>query len=37
MQELTWSLFCQTGNIETYLLYKALEKENQIQNAEISV
>jgi len=27
MIDLTWKLFSQTGNIETYLLYKELEKE----------
>jgi len=25
--ELTWQLFCQTGNIEAYLLLKELEEE----------
>ena len=27
MIDLTWKLFSQTGDIETYLLYKELEKE----------
>lgn len=27
--ESTWKLFCQTGNIEAYLLYKELEGEPQ--------
>ncbi|WP_156290701.1 YqzL family protein [Oceanobacillus salinisoli] len=27
MIDLTWKLFSQTGNIETYLLYKELENE----------
>lgn len=29
MLDLTWKVFTQTGNIDTYLLYKELEKENQ--------
>lgn len=29
MLNLTWELFTQTGNIETYLLYKQLEDEEQ--------
>nr|WP_235887855.1 YqzL family protein [Neobacillus paridis] len=27
--DLTWKVFTQTGNIDTYLLFKELEKENQ--------
>lgn len=27
MLEFTWKLFSETGNIDTYLLYKELEKE----------
>lgn len=27
MIDVTWKLFCQTGNIETYLLLKELEKD----------
>ncbi|MFB6465773.1 YqzL family protein [Cytobacillus sp. Hz8] len=29
MLEFTWKVFSQTGNIDTYLLFKELEKENQ--------
>ncbi|MDZ5470950.1 YqzL family protein (plasmid) [Bacillus sp. 31A1R] len=29
MLDLTWKVFTQTGNIDTYLLFKELEKENQ--------
>ena len=30
MIELTWKLFCQTGNIETYLLLKELEDDQEV-------
>lgn len=29
MLDLTWKVFTQTGNIDTYLLFKELEKEKQ--------
>jgi hypothetical protein len=29
MLDFTWKLFSQTGNIDTYLLFKELEKDNQ--------
>lgn len=29
MMDFTWKIFAQTGSIDTYLLYKELEKENQ--------
>jgi DNA polymerase elongation subunit (family B) len=29
MMEFTWKVFSQTGNVDTYLLFKELEKENQ--------
>ncbi|ANB61430.1 YqzL family protein [Anoxybacteroides amylolyticum] len=29
MLEFTWKLFSQTGNIDTYLLFKELEREHQ--------
>jgi hypothetical protein len=29
MMDFTWKVFLQTGNIDTYLLIKELEKENQ--------
>jgi hypothetical protein len=29
MLDFTWKLFLQTGNIDTYLLFKELEKENR--------
>ncbi|WP_075982339.1 YqzL family protein [Bacillus massilinigeriensis] len=29
MLEFTWKVFSQTGNIDTYLLFKELQKENQ--------
>ena len=28
MLDFTWKVFTQTGNIDTYLLFKELEKEN---------
>lgn len=29
MMDFSWKVFLQTGNIDTYLLIKELEKENQ--------
>lgn len=29
MLDFTWKVFLQTGNVDTYLLLKELEKENQ--------
>jgi hypothetical protein len=29
MIDFTWKLFSQTGNIDTYLLFKEIERENQ--------
>lgn len=29
MMDFTWKVFTQTGNIDTYLLFKEMEKENQ--------
>lgn len=29
MLDFTWKVFTQTGNIDTYLLFKELEKETQ--------
>lgn len=29
MLEFTWKIFSNTGNIDTYLLFKELEKDNQ--------
>jgi hypothetical protein len=29
MLDFTWRVFVQTGNIDTYLLFKELEKENK--------
>lgn len=29
MLDFTWKVFAQTGNIDTYLLFKELEKENK--------
>ena len=34
--ELTWKLFCQTGNIETYLLLKELEEDQNNKTYEQS-
>ncbi|MCY8418814.1 YqzL family protein, partial [Bacillus spizizenii] len=28
MLNFTWNVFSQTGNVDTYLLFKELEKEN---------
>ncbi|RDI44000.1 YqzL family protein [Falsibacillus pallidus] len=30
MLELTWKFFVQTGSIDTYLLFKELEKDNPV-------
>ncbi|MGC4375994.1 YqzL family protein [Fictibacillus sp. Mic-4] len=27
MKEFTWKVFCETGSIDTYLLFKELEKD----------
>ncbi|MCQ6273642.1 YqzL family protein [Bacillus sp. V3B] len=29
MLDFTWKVFSQTGNVDTYLLFKELEKENK--------
>ena len=29
MLDFTWKVFSQTGNVDTYLLFKELDKENQ--------
>ncbi|GCD81804.1 YqzL family protein [Parageobacillus thermoglucosidasius] len=34
MIEFTWKLFSQTGNIDTYLLFKELEREQQPSSDE---
>jgi hypothetical protein len=34
MLEFTWKLFSQTGNIDTYLLFKELEREQQLRGDE---
>ncbi|MBE3570871.1 MAG: YqzL family protein [Bacillales bacterium] len=34
MLDFTWKLFLKTGNIDTYLLYKELEKESQSARLE---
>ncbi|WP_306432559.1 YqzL family protein [Oceanobacillus sp. J11TS1] len=31
---MTWNLFCQTGNIETYLLLKELEQQGELTQEE---
>lgn len=33
MIDLTWKLFSQTGNIDTYLLFKELEDDDYVQSA----
>lgn len=30
--DLTWKLFCMTGNIDTYLLFKEMEGFNELDN-----
>jgi hypothetical protein len=37
MLEFTWKLFSQTGNIDTYLLFKELEREQQFSSNEQKV
>ncbi|NNV05431.1 YqzL family protein [Geobacillus sp. C56-T2] len=34
MLEFTWKLFSQTGNIDTYLLFKELEREQKLYGEE---
>ncbi|GAB3050887.1 YqzL family protein [Virgibacillus ainsalahensis] len=34
MIDITWKIFSQTGNIETYLLMKELENEPQVNEFE---
>ncbi|AXM89779.1 MULTISPECIES: YqzL family protein [Anoxybacillus] len=34
MLDFTWKLFSQTGNIDTYLLFKELERETQEQASD---
>jgi hypothetical protein len=34
MLEFTWKLFSQTGNIDTYLLFKELEREQRLGGEE---
>ncbi|MFC7372541.1 YqzL family protein [Fictibacillus iocasae] len=29
MKDFTWKVFCETGNIDTYLLFKELESEGE--------
>lgn len=36
MLDFTWKLFSQTGNIDTYLLFKELEREAQEQANDLS-
>lgn len=33
MNDLTWKVFSQTGNIETYLLWKELESDSSIKTS----
>lgn len=34
MLEFTWKIFCMTGNIDTYLLFKELENERKRLSSE---
>lgn len=34
MLDITWKLFSQTGSVDTYLLMKEIEKENQEPDKE---
>ncbi|MCA1031789.1 YqzL family protein [Bacillus timonensis] len=41
MLDFTWKVFSNTGNIDTYLLFKEMEKENQegpdlLENEELA-
>lgn len=36
MKEFTWKVFCETGNIDTYLLYKELDHEITALSAVIT-
>ncbi|MFB4211858.1 YqzL family protein [Shouchella sp. JSM 1781072] len=35
MLVLSWKVFSQTGNIETYLLHKELERDNDMDEGEV--
>lgn len=35
MLNFTWNVFSQTGNVDTYLLFKELEKENMERPEEL--
>ena len=35
MSNFTWNVFSQTGNVDTYLLFKELEKENMERPEEL--
>ncbi len=35
LMSITWNMFIETGDIEAYLLYKSVSKNNQETDAEI--
>ncbi len=35
--DLTWKLFCMTGNIDTYLLMKELENDEEYQDERLTI
>ncbi len=37
MIDFSWKVFSQTGNIETYLIFKELEQENQEQETDLEI
>ncbi|WP_349407867.1 YqzL family protein [Pseudalkalibacillus sp. SCS-8] len=37
MRDFTWKLFCETGNIDTYLLWKELEEEDDFSPEVLEV
>ncbi|WP_226656842.1 YqzL family protein [Guptibacillus hwajinpoensis] len=36
MLEFTWKIFCETGNIDTYLLLKEMETPNDEENDSLA-
>ncbi|GGE47111.1 hypothetical protein GCM10011391_27420 [Pullulanibacillus camelliae] len=34
MLDFTWKVFCMTGNVDTYLLYKEVEKQDEVPDFE---
>ncbi|MCF6137960.1 YqzL family protein [Pseudalkalibacillus berkeleyi] len=37
MRDFTWKLFCETGDIDTYLLWKELEADHELSDNLLNV